>query len=257
MKRNMLYLSTFRPAELGPVELDILEDIAHSTSISVYQLFNRYKNAWKKPNSYKNIHKRVQRLLELGLIYEIKGNFERGAKYYRISTYGLISFLGNRGSESHRFILYNKDNLLIQLLLLEYFEEKTLDSFWLLKYFPGGNIREYMPDCCSLIVRKCKSLWNFIKKFEIDDILPKNETIQKYLSHLDGKPIDDIILQEIEIYENKLNDKMTNFQNKELLVYYKSKNYLFYKKEIEEVTEEIVKEPPFPFGLLTRVHPPS
>ena len=106
-----------------------------------------------------------------------------------------------------------------------------------------------MHDSCSLIVRKCKSIRNFIKKFEIDEILPKDESIQKYLSYLDGKPIDDNILQEIEVYGNKLNNKMTNFPDKNLLRYYESNNYSFYKKEIEE-TKEIVKEPPFPFGLL-------
>jgi hypothetical protein len=71
----------------------------------------------------------------------------------------------------------------------------------------------------------------------------------KYLSYLDGKPIDDILLEEIETYENKLKDKMTNFPDKKLLRHYQSNNYSFFKKEIEE-TEEIVKEPPFPFGLL-------
>ncbi len=250
LNENMLMISTFRPIELGPVELDILEYIGHSTSISVYQIYkNLQENRWKKSISYKNIHKRVIRLLELKLIYEIKGNFRRGAKPYRITTHGLINFLGNRGSESHRFILNNKDNLLIRYLLLEYFEEKTLDSFYLLKYFPGGNIRDYIHDCCSLIVRKCKSLWNFIKKFELEEILPKDESIQKYLSYLDGKPIDDNVLQEIDIYENKLKEKMKNFPDKELLRYYQSNDYSFYKKEIEE-TEEIVEEPPFPFGLI-------
>lgn len=138
---------------------------------------------------------------------------------------------------------------MIHYLLLEYFSEKTLDSFYGLKYFPGGNIRDYIHDCCSLIVRKCKSIWNFINKFEIDEILPKDEIIQKYLSHLDGKPIDDRIIQEIQIYENKLKDKMENFPDKKLLRHYKSDNYSYYKKMLEEI-EEIVKEPPFPFGLI-------
>jgi hypothetical protein len=247
---NTLMMSTFNPIELGRVELDILDYIANSSSISVYQIYkNLQESSWKKSISYKNIHKRVKRLLDLKLIYEIEGKFRRGSKPYRITTQGLINFLGDRGSESHRFIINNKDNLLIRYLLLEYFEEKTLDSFYLLKYFPGGNIRDYMHDSCSLIVRKCKSIRNFIKKFEIDEILPKDESIQKYLSYLDGKPIDDILLEEIETYENKLKDKMTNFPDKKLLRHYQSNNYSFFKKEIEE-TEEIVKEPPFPFGLL-------
>ena len=247
---NTLMISTFNPIELGRVELDILDYIANSSSISVYQIYkNLQESTWKKSISYKNIHKRVKRLLDLKLIYEIEGKFRRGAKPYRITTHGLINFLGDRGSESHRFIINNKDNLLIRYLLLEYFEEKTLDSFYLLKYFPGGNIRDYMHDSCSLIVRKCKSIWNFIKKFEIDEILPKDESIQKYLSYLDGKPIDDTLLREIGTYENKLKDKMTNFPDKKLLRHYQSNNYSFFKKEIED-TEEIVKEPPFPFGLL-------
>ena len=250
LNENMLLISTCRSIELGRVELDILNYISHSPSISIYQIFKDLEeSSWKKSISYKNIHKRVKRLLELKLIYQIEGNFKRGAKHYRITTQGLVIFLANGGSESHRFIVNNKDNLLIRYLLLEYFSEKTLDSFYLLKYFPGGNMRDYIHDCCSLIVRKCKSIWNFIDKFEIDEILPKDESIQNYLSHLDGKPIDDSILQEIQIYENKLEDKMANFPDKKLLRHYQSDNYSYYKKEIEE-TEEIVKEPPFPFGLL-------
>ena len=183
LKENMLLISTCRPMTFGRVELDILGYIAlHSVSISAYQIFKDLEeSSWKKSISYKNIHKRVKRLLELKLIFEIKENFKRGAKHYRITTQGLIIFLGNRGSESDKFIVNNKDNLLIHYLLLEYFSEKTLDSFYGLKYFPGGNIRDYMHDSCSLIVRKCKSIWNFIDKFEIDEILPKDESIQRYL----------------------------------------------------------------------------
>ena len=246
----MLLISTCRPMTLGRVELDILGYIAHSVSISAYQIFKDLEeSSWKKSISYKNIHKRVKRLLELKLIFEIEENFKRGAKHYRITTPGLIIFLANRGSESDKFIVNNKDNLLIHYLLLEYFSEKTLDSFYGLKYFPGGNIRDYMHDSCSLIVRKCKSIWNFIDKFEIDEILPKDESIQKYLSYLDGKPIDDNTLHEIQIYDKKLKDKMANFPDKKLFRHYQSDNYSYYKKIIEE-TDEIVKEPPFPFGLL-------
>lgn len=78
-------VSTYRPVELGDVEFEILGQFANRISTSTYEVFKILNTASlatrNKPASYKNIHKRVKRLIQLKLIEEIKGQFVRGAKF--------------------------------------------------------------------------------------------------------------------------------------------------------------------------------
>lgn len=158
----------------------------------------------RTPASYKNTHKRVRRLVQLKLIEEIKGHFERGAKYYRVSTYGLISYMGRVISESDGHIKNNKKDTVIQCLLLQFLEEKTIDSFYLLKEFPTMEIGDYLHDCCSVTISICKEIWDKLKRYQIEDILPSDEVIQKYMAYLDGKKVDKSILNEVIEYEKRL-----------------------------------------------------
>lgn len=158
----------------------------------------------RTPASYKNTHKRVKRLAQLKLIEEIKGHFERGAKHYRVSTYGLISYVGRIITESEGHIKNNKKDIVIQCLLLQFFEEETIDSFYLLKAFPTIEIGNYLHDCCSVTISICKEIWNRIKRSQIEDILPSDEVIQKYMTYLDGKKVDKSILNEVIEYEKRL-----------------------------------------------------
>jgi hypothetical protein len=77
----------------------------------------------------KNIHKRVRRLVELQLIEELDTHFERGAKHYKITLYGLISYFDYLGVEQGaNTILRNKDSILIKSLVLQFFKEETIHS---------------------------------------------------------------------------------------------------------------------------------
>jgi hypothetical protein len=177
-------VSTYRPPELGDVEFEILGHFANRISASTYEVFKMLDTASltarNKPASYKNIHKRVKRLAQLKLIEEIKGDFERGAKHYRVSTYGLISYAGRIITESDEHIKRNKKDIAIQCLLLQFFEEKTIDSFNSLEAFPAKEICDYLHDCCAATINICKEEWSKIKRYQIDDILPSDEVIQKY-----------------------------------------------------------------------------
>src|SRR5215469_13391828 len=199
-------VSTYRPVELGDVEFQILSYFANGSSLSTYQLlkiFNKLRAtpASKIATSYKNIHKRVKRLAQLKLIEEIKGPFGRHARYYRASTYGLISYFGRVITKSDGHIKHNKEDIVIQCLLLQFFEEKTIDSFYRLGLFPTKEICDYLHDCCSVTISICREHWNKIKQFNIEDILPSDEVIQKYMAYLDGKKADQFVLKEIIQYE--------------------------------------------------------
>jgi hypothetical protein len=153
------------------------------------------------------------------LVDQIKEHFERGAKHYKITPYGMITYLDKVLSYVHTYILYNKENTVIQSLLLEFLEEETIDSFLSLKEFPTEDIGEYLHDCCSITADICREFWTKIERYDIKDILPDDYTIQKYMSYLDGKPVDHHILDEIKEYKKRLIAKLNNNKesdNKEL-----------------------------------------
>jgi len=157
----------------------------------------------RMPASYKNTHKRVKRLAQLKLIEEVKGKYERGARYYRISTYGRIAFLASFKSEVRSYITSNR-GMVLQDLLFQFFEKETIDSFSSLKEFPTVDIGDYLHECCSITISVCKEFWTEIKQYEIDDILPTDEIVQKYMSYLDGNDVDQSVLNKIKKYEKKL-----------------------------------------------------
>ena len=203
-------VSTFKPPALGDVELAILDFFGNAQSFNVYSIYKQLKrDHFSQSISYKNIHKRVKRLLKLKLIESVAGSFPKGAKHYRINAYGLINLRSSSQTENHRFILLNKDNIVIQALL-EFLDENTLDSFYLLKEFPTRDISEYISDCCTLTCTYCKNIWKKIDDHNLDDILPPEITIQKYMSFLDGKPVDQGVLEEIEQYRERLRKKCKN-----------------------------------------------
>lgn len=83
---------------------------------------NTGKSLTRMPASYKNTHKRVKRLAQLNLIEEIKGKYERGARYYRISTYGRITSLAKSSSgDTPDYITQNKSEMVFQHLLFQFF----------------------------------------------------------------------------------------------------------------------------------------
>ncbi|MFZ0512579.1 MAG: hypothetical protein WAM14_13305 [Candidatus Nitrosopolaris sp.] len=235
-------VSTYRPVELGDVEFEILGYFAYRISTSTYEIFKMLDTVSvatrNKPASYKNTHKRVKRLAQLRLIEEIKGHFERGAKYYNVSTYGLISYAGRVIAESISHIKHNKKDIAIQCLLLQFFEERTIDSIYPLKSFPTREIGDYLHDCFSVTIDICKERWNKIKQYQIEDILPSDEVIQKYMSHLDGKKVDQSVLKEIIEYEKRLLRKYQINENLRLI-------YHEFRKE-PPASSKKGRFPPFP-----------
>jgi hypothetical protein len=200
--------STYRPPELGYRELEILSIFAHRKSESVYGVFKDFKRQaeflkMERFLSYKDAHKRVKRLVHLKLIDQIPEHFERGAKYYKITAYGLITYLAKTRRGNRGYIVYDVENIVIQSLLFDCFDEETISSFCSLEGFPTREIQTYLHDCCSTTAKFCTECWTFIQRYNITDILPDDYTIQKYMSYLDSKPIDQNTLDEIKKYEKR------------------------------------------------------
>lgn len=219
---------------------------------------------YKKPISYKNIHKRIKRLERLNLIQSLNKIFDRGAKHYKITPYGLTAFFAQSRTEVRMHIQSNKDNIVIKALILQYFEERTIDSFSSLKDDNTGAVSDYLSDCCSLIKKRCSNIWKEVEKYNIKDILPNDQIIQKYMVYLDERgAIEPYILEEIEQYKSRLTDwilsnwKQITAKHQEYPILEKNR-YLIWKyghslKAIEEAKKDptnITEEPPFPFNYI-------
>lgn len=203
-------VSTYRPPELGSAEIDILELFGHGRSQSAYDILKvlkkRAKDRGKETSpGYKDVHKRVKRLVELKLIYQIEEHFERAAKHYRITPYGLITTVDRVINEDWSYILYNKDNIVYRSLL-EFLEDETVDTFPSLKGFPATVMAKYFHDCCAITADICRSFWHRSFQAKIKNILPPDDIIQKYLSWLDGRPVEEHVLNELTEYERRLTE---------------------------------------------------
>ncbi len=215
-------ISTYRPPELGSAEIDMLYLFADSKSHSAYDILKVLKKRAKDGGKetapgYKDVHKRVKRLVQLNLISQIEEHFERGAKHYIITPYGLITSSDNVISTDYRHILYNKDNIVIRSLL-DFFEDETIDTFHLLKPLPALEIEQYLHDCCSVTINVCRSLWTRLERYNISDILPPDDIIQKYMRHLDNRPVEQHVQDEIKEYEKRLIKRLANRESEDKIL---------------------------------------
>ena len=217
--------STYRPPELGKDENYILYLFAKGTQsahdileefkkgkVREKQWIKKYENAQAKVEdkspSYKDVHKIVKRLVQLELIDQIENSEE--AKHYRVTPYGLITSLATASKPEIRCILYNNKDSIVVRSLLDFFEEQTIDKFHSLADFPGMNIEQYLQDCCSLTVDICRKFWTRFQKYNITDILPTDDVIQKCVSSLEGIPVEEYVLNGIHEYQEKLAERLVN-----------------------------------------------
>jgi hypothetical protein len=83
---------------------------------------------------------------------------------------------------NNMYMFRNKENTVIRSLCL-FLEEETIDSFLSLKEYPTQDIGEFLHDCCSITADICKEFWTESERYNITDILPNDDTIQKYMSY--------------------------------------------------------------------------
>ena len=209
--------STYRPPELGSAEVNILNIFAKSYSQSTHGILKelkRYVPRTEKGPGYKDVHKRVKRLLRLKLIYQTENHFERGAKHYKITPYGLIASLdkdifysGLSEKSGYEDVICNTHNFVMSLLTEFFSEQETINNFDKLPDSLATELMGYLHDCCSLATDACRKFWSSIERYNVTDILPAEDIIQKYMAHLDGKPAEEHVLNEIKEYEERLKER--------------------------------------------------
>ncbi len=259
--------ATYRPQVLGPTEIDILTIFAKSDSNSAYGILKLLKLAAKgkgreKSPAYKDVHKRVKRLLELGLIYQTEDHFERGAKHYRVTPYGLIAsldkdiFIPSLGfckepnyDDDYGQITFNADNIIIRSLLYELLEQETISKFGELPDYFTMRIKQYLHDCCSTTIDLCERFWRGIERFKIADILPSDDMLQKYMSYLGGNKVEQKVIDEIKEYEERLQRRLDNGEVKDKELANEVGKYSDWSELTDNVPEFMSlpdRKPPYP-----------
>lgn len=174
-QKFMSEIMKFERVTLGNTEHNFLKFIGVFERQSAYDMFLFLKNLpikeqeglRIKPMAYKNVHERFKRLLALGLISEIKGNFKRNAKMYRITSRGLFQLFITTDNDPNVFTLFLKpeyrNNIIMKTLLFQFFEMKTIKTITKIEEpleFAIARtyiISEYLRRCCERIVNEVES----------------------------------------------------------------------------------------------------
>ena len=163
---DMLELIDCQRFSLGNVEQGLILLFFSQKPTTVYDICSYWESSKssmsKRPmlyenirRAYKNEHKRVKRLKELKLIEEVSGNYPKGAKPYKLTTTGLFQYLLLGGleapptsSKTSTFTM-SRENIIMQLLLYQYFEEDTIMKF---NNIAIDLLGSYLRKCCEAII---------------------------------------------------------------------------------------------------------
>jgi hypothetical protein len=163
---NAIYKFKSSDTEIGPVALNILQQFPTKEYLSAYQVYSNLKGT-NLEMAYKNVHKRIQRLIELRLIKAQvqKKNVKHGAIYYRLTEDGIYHLFlkGLQGlmfdhvsfkketvivPVSKKFVQHYHDNALFKTFLYPYFDKKTIQSA---NDFLLSDLFYYLHDCCKAV----------------------------------------------------------------------------------------------------------
>lgn len=120
---------------------------------SAYKLYSIGKDENKKPSlAYKNVHRRIRRIHEAGLIEEItkQGGYKHGAINYRLTSRGLMYLFSELMTPKniHEIMLKYSQNTLFKFFVYGFFEKQTLtQSTRTLEFL----LQDYIEEGCQKI----------------------------------------------------------------------------------------------------------
>jgi len=169
--------------EIDRNTINLLSLFVFNSHLSIYQIFKIIESKELKPIAYKNIHKKVKKLIELNLIERIgdsnisEKELEKGAKYYKLSEEGIFTLFYDsnvlaKPSYYYYDQTFDRENDITQKLLnifLDYKKEifknhKNCNFFEIFLYPWIGIdtvlnldektidiIRLFLADCCNVV----------------------------------------------------------------------------------------------------------
>lgn len=119
---------------VGGVAEELLKFFIKYPKCSTYQTHKYLEEIYKRDNrtiSYKNVHKRIQKLHQFGLIKEVRITNEtttkHGAIYYSLTTFGIFYIIKNElVSYNKNLIIEYKHNSLFENFLYPFIEFNTI-----------------------------------------------------------------------------------------------------------------------------------
>lgn len=147
-KGYMSEIKKYQRLTLGETEQFFIRMFAEEP-LTTWEIAAYIKTMKVKHLAYKNVHDRVKRLLELGLIKEHQIMPRRAIKY-RLTSRGLFERLMlDNFIFPLNYELY-KDNIIMHTLLYQYFEPVTISKFGKVM---TNLVTTYLTDCCNSILR--------------------------------------------------------------------------------------------------------
>lgn len=126
--------------------------------LSAYKMFTELRGS-DMSMTYKNVRKRIIRLLYLGLIEEIKEErrYRRAIKY-KATSLGLFQRFLNQQEDpvSISVLETHKGSIILQTILFKYFEYETIKEFR--RYHALSYVTNYLTRCCEVILERIESL---------------------------------------------------------------------------------------------------
>lgn len=146
---------------LGQVERKFLIFLSGpKTAYSIWSMLENYAKPWNRM-AYKNVHKRVVRLHELGLIKQVEGKFKRGAKPYRVTSRGLLELLIVRGTTVGDFGIWTPsydDDIILQTILYQFFEVETIRQFSQFSFSARQRLNKYLAKCSETVLKTVEDI---------------------------------------------------------------------------------------------------
>jgi hypothetical protein len=173
----------------GMLELQLDED-----RFSVYKIYSEIKKSGIYTVAYKNVHKRVHKMLSLGLIEEVQsgGYILHGAKYYEISLNGWLNlFLRAQPWIKPVIEKYYNKNIIFKTFLYPYFELKTI--LFCLDYV---DLCTYLGKCCQTTIEALKERQSSESIFAGDSV---SQLSREGLDGLAGEKLRKAIEQKLEL----------------------------------------------------------
>jgi hypothetical protein len=164
--------------------LNLLSLFVFNSHLSIYQIFKKIESKDLKKIAYKNVHKKVQKLIVLKLIERVEDHskfqeieLEKGAKYYKLSEEGIFALFYDSNILANPNYYYfdqtchgkNKDIQKIPNIFLDYKKEIyryhkdcnffklflhpwiCIDTILNLNEDTLDKIRIFLTDCCNII----------------------------------------------------------------------------------------------------------
>ena len=152
-----LYEMQKKFTEPGEAAKQLLSLIAEKNCFSTYQCYKELNK--QKKISYKNVHKKVKKLHEVGILKEVSNNGKHASIYYKLSSFGIyFIFLTHKINSFNiaKLIENYPNDGLFEYFLYQFIERKTIKE--IKSSIILADIFQLLKECCSSIEYSLKSL---------------------------------------------------------------------------------------------------